>query len=223
MNSIKFTLYMSITIQVIALLLGFFAQMKKVNEENRLLHDIMTMENIVQIVEFSFYISISIFVVNFIDTDIAKFRYYDWMITTPIMLITTMLYFIHNNKCKEQQRDKDKMNIWSIVKDEKESILKIVLSNLGMLVVGYLQEIGKVSLLFSTITGFGFLDYSFYQLYQYIGDGNSKKLFWFMFLIWSFYGFAAMMKNKVKNTMYNVLDVVSKNFYGIFIAYQILM
>jgi surface polysaccharide O-acyltransferase-like enzyme len=92
-----------------------------------------------------------------------------------------------------------------------------------MLLVGYLQEIGLVSLLFSTITGFGFLDYSFYQLYQYVGDIESKQLFWFMFIIWSLYGFAAMTKNKFKNTMYNLLDVISKNFYGIFIAYKLII
>ena len=223
MNSVKFTLYLSITIQIISLVLGFYAQTKPYQKEQQLLHDIMTMENIVQIIEFTFYVSISLFVANLVNNDIAKFRYYDWVITTPIMLLTTLLYFVYNNKCKTHIREKNKMNIWSIVNNEKKSIIKMLLSNLGMLLVGYLQEIGVVSLLFSTITGFGFLDYSFYQLYQYVGDIESKQLFWFMFIIWSLYGFAAMTRNKIKNTMYNLLDIVSKNFYGIFIAYKLLI
>lgn len=223
MNSVKFTLYLSITIQIISLVLGFYAQTKPYQKEQQLLHDIMTMENIVQIIEFTFYVSISLFVANLVNNDIAKFRYYDWVITTPIMLLTTLLYFVYNNKCETTRREKNKMNIWSIVNDEKKSIIKMLLSNLGMLLVGYLQEIGVVSLLFSTITGFGFLDYSFYQLYQYVGDIESKQLFWFMFIVWSLYGFAAMTRNKIKNTMYNLLDVVSKNFYGIFIAYKLLI
>lgn len=222
MNSVKFTLYLSIIIQIIALIFGFFAQIKDVNDEDKLLHDIMTLENIVQIIEFTFYVSVSLFVTNLINTDIAKFRYYDWVITTPIMLITTLLYFVNNNKCLHEKREKNRINFWSIINDEKKSIIKIVLSNFGMLLVGFLQEYGLLSLFLSTITGFGFLDYSFYQLYQYVGDLESKQLFWFMFIIWSFYGFAAMTKNKIKNTMYNLLDIVSKNFYGIFIAYKLL-
>jgi hypothetical protein len=62
-----------------------------------------------------------------------------------------------------------------------------------MLFVGYLQEIGKLDIKYSTLFGFGFL---FYKLYQYVGDFESKVLFWIMFVLWSKYGFAAMMKNQ---------------------------
>jgi len=32
------------------------------------------------------------------------------------------------------------------------------------------------------------------------------------------YGIAALFKNVIKNTMYNILDIFSKNFYGLFIS-----
>ena len=64
MNSVKLTLYISILVQLIALILGGFAQLKPVSTKNQLLKDVMTMENIVQLVEFTFYISVSIFVSN---------------------------------------------------------------------------------------------------------------------------------------------------------------
>ena len=39
----------------------------------------------------------------------------------------------------------------------------------------------------------------------------------FLIGIWSLYGVAALLKIREKNTMYNMLDVVSKNFYGLLI------
>ena len=222
MNSVKLTLYISIFVQLIALILGGFAQLKPVSSENQLLKDVMTMENIVQLVEFTFYISVSIFVSNLINTDIAKFRYYDWVITTPIMLLTTLIFFVYNNNSENESREKKEMTLMDIVNQEKESIIKIFLSNFGMLFVGYLQEIGMLDILYSTILGFGFLDYSFFKLYTYVSNNESNMLFWTMFILWSLYGFAAMMRNTTKNTMYNLLDICAKNFYGIFIAYKIL-
>ena len=36
------------------------------------------------------------------------------------------------------------------------------------------------------------------------------------------YGIAAMMPTPYKNISYNMLDIVAKNFYGIYIYYKIL-
>ena len=43
-----------------------------------------------------------------------------------------------------------------------------------------------------------------------------------MFIVWSLYGVAATFKPNEKNVSYNVLDIISKNFYGLFIYFQIL-
>ena len=40
--------------------------------------------------------------------------------------------------------------------------------------------------------------------------------------VWGLYGVAAMTDLKTKNISYNILDIVSKNFYGLFIYYIIL-
>lgn len=223
MNTVNLTLYLSIIIQILTLSFGLYAQTKPHTEENELLHNIMVIENIVQLVEFTFYISVAFFIQNILQNDIAKYRYYDWVITTPLMLLNTMLFFIYSSKCKTKSREKYNSSLWNIFKEEYKNIIYLFLSNLGMLFVGYLQEIGSLSLLWSTILGFGFLDISFYTLYKYVFSDESKTLFWLMFIIWSLYGFAAMMKNKTKNTLYNILDVVSKNFYGLFIAYKLVI
>ena len=50
---------------------------------------------------------------------------------------------------------------------------------------------------------------------------EGTKLFTFLISCWALYGLAATRNDITKNTMYNCLDVVSKNFYGLFIFYQI--
>ena len=39
--------------------------------------------------------------------------------------------------------------------------------------------------------------------------------------IWSIYGIAALFNFKIKNAFYNILDIFSKNFYGLFLAYLV--
>jgi len=47
-------------------------------------------------------------------------------------------------------------------------------------------------------------------------------LFLFVFIVWSIYGVAAMMPTPYKNISYNILDIIAKNFYGLYIYYKIL-
>jgi bacteriorhodopsin len=39
-----------------------------------------------------------------------------------------------------------------------------------------------------------------------------------MAIVWGLYGVAAMFSPVWKNTAYNILDVLAKNFYGIFLS-----
>ena len=50
----------------------------------------------------------------------------------------------------------------------------------------------------------------------------SSNLFTFIFIIWILYGFAAMLSTIPKNISYNILDIIAKNFYGLFIVYKII-
>ena len=43
----------------------------------------------------------------------------------------------------------------------------------------------------------------------------------FLLIVWSLYGFAALLGTKNKNISYNLLDIVAKNFYGLFIYFYI--
>ena len=44
----------------------------------------------------------------------------------------------------------------------------------------------------------------------------------FLFMIWGTYGIADMIPVIEKNIFYNCLDIISKNFYGLYIFYKIL-
>ena len=221
MNLVKKTIYLSILVQIIALLFGVYAYSTDTKPENKMLDEIMLIENVVQFVEFTFYIVVAFILTNIPKKDLAQYRYFDWAITTPLMLITTLLYFVYEKE--KQEHRENKKNKWfsstlNIIKENSNNIIKMVLSNAGMLLVGYLQEIGKVSLLTSNILGFGLLIYSFYILYGYANTTTAQTLFWIMFTAWSLYGVAANYGPDIKNTAYNILDIISKNFYGIFIA-----
>mgnify|MGYP006166731037 CR=1 FL=1 len=93
-----------------------------------------------------------------------------------------------------------------------------------MLLFGYLGEIGmlnkQASIVFST--SFFIINFAFIQQ-NYVKDNpENKKLFIFLFVIWSLYGVAAAFPTLKKNIAYNSLDVVSKNFYGLYIYYKII-
>jgi len=51
---------------------------------------------------------------------------------------------------------------------------------------------------------------------------EGKKLYKFLFIVWGLYGIAAMFPNIEKNISYNILDIIAKNFYGLYIYNKIL-
>ena len=52
-------------------------------------------------------------------------------------------------------------------------------------------------------------------------DKYKNRLFnWFVFF-WGLYGVCAVMSYTYKNTGYNILDIFSKNFFGLFLAYTV--
>ena len=101
-------------------------------------------------------------------------------------------------------------------------IFQVVVLNFLMLLFGYLGETGVLSIHTSVILGFIPFGYYFYLLHKYFARGNTKQartLYWYFAVVWSVYGLAAFMPYQVKNTMYNILDLFAKNFFGIFLAY----
>ena len=145
-------------------------------------------------------------------------RYIDWVITTPLMLFTTVLYMEYNNT-----KDKgEPIDVRSFLRINKNKLYKIFVNNLFMLLCGYLVEKKIISMYLGISLGFFFFYQTFMQIHTLVGTNNKNIiLFRFLVIVWGMYGFAAIMSDSNKNISYNLLDIVAKNFYGIYIYYLV--
>jgi len=213
-NLLVNSLYFSLFIQVISIAIGFFGLTLIVNPVDQILITTVGLETIVSSIQFSFYLW---YTYHFKEVVEATFyRYHDWFITTPIMLLTTMLYFDYNNNPDE------KKTLESFWDKHRKDILIVFAFNAMMLFFGYLYEINILDLFTSNIMGFAGLIGSFYIMYNSFVSKNLSSnlpLFIVMSIIWGSYGVAATLSPAWKNLSYNLIDTISKNFYGIFLTY----
>ena len=131
-------------------------------------------------------------------------RYIDWSITTPIMLLVLILAFSYNNK--------KNVILWQF--------LIILVLNYGMLGAGYLGENKQINKVAATLIGFIFFFALYYYIYvTYIQDFklfDNQIIYWSFFIFWALYGVVYWFNEKNKNIFYNILDLFSKCFVGIF-------
>ena len=144
-----------------------------------------------------------------LQNEINDNRYVDWMITTPIMLLVLMLAFRYNSG-----------NIKNYGIKFMDFCL-VLLLNYGMLGSGYLGEKGVIEKLQANILGFAFFVGLYGFLYQKFLKNDKKNttnqlLYMSFFILWALYGVFYLMKENVKNAGYNVLDLFSKCFVGIY-------
>lgn len=143
-----------------------------------------------------------------LQNEINDNRYVDWMITTPIMLLVLMLAFKYNSGIKNY-------GIKFI------DFCLVLLLNYGMLGSGYLGEKGVIEKPQANMIGFVFFAGLYGFLYQKFLKKDKKntmnKLLYICFLIlWALYGVFYLMNENTKNAGYNVLDLFSKCFVGIY-------
>ena len=230
MGLVKNSLFFSLYAQVITTFLGFIGLIYKLRPEDMVLREILTLETVVQVIEFTFYFWFTyMFSKNVDKIDITRYRYYDWVFTTPIMLFNTIIYFEYNNIKNNNKlstnngSNNSRLSLKTFYNNNRTNVIHIVIYNFLMLLVGYLQELGIINIMASTIIGFYFLYLVFNRIYYEYAIKSSENIpiFWLMAIIWSLYGVAAMFNSKYKNFGYNILDIFSKNFYGLYIAYRI--
>ena len=206
----------SLGIQFIVGIIDYLAINLKTDSKDELLKDLLKVELSVQSVEFMFYVWLILYSSKF-TKNITPFRYLDWAITTPLMLITLSAFLKHDGTTTSR--------LSNFLSDNKNSVIKIVLLNSAMLLCGLMGELGYLSVY--TATALGFIP--FILNFKYIKDtfltSNKDKFknavfYWFVFF-WSLYGVLATMNYTVKNTGYNILDIFAKNFFGVFLAYVV--
>ena len=213
------TLIISIVVQIITGLIEIGAFFVKVPSVYSLIKQLLMIELIVQFFEGTFYLWLTY---NFTKVlNVTPKRYLDWVITTPTMLITLMIYLIYLNKKEENKTNE--LELFTILKENSNIIIPVLLLNWLMLFFGYLGEIRAIPVLLGVFLGFiPFLIY-FYMIYvNYVTQNTSGYLlFWYFFFFWSLYGFVAVLPYYLKNALYNILDLFAKNFFGIFLSYII--
>lgn len=208
----------SFIIQVITTILDTYALYIPIPPSLYDIKGLLWIEYIVNFIEGIFYIWM---IYNFSAVkNITKFRYYDWIITTPTMLFTYSMYLLIIRKIEEKQ----KHTLLESVYNEKYTLIIIILLNWLMLYFGYIGELGKMSVNLSTFLGFIPFTMMFYIIYEKYAKYTSLGINTFIYFVsvWSLYGVAALMSYEVKNIMYNILDLFAKNFFALFLAYVLI-
>lgn len=216
---VKKTIHFSLLIQILTTIISIDGFSMKLQPNDEILKDILWIETVVQFVEGFFYVWI-IFALKDLNKMTPR-RYIDWSITTPIMLLSTIIYFRYNEL--KENGTLQPFTAWEFYETNKENIQKIFIYNGFMLLFGFLSEINVIDKRIGIPLGFYFFYKSFSLIYnEYaIKTELGKQLFNVLLSIWSLYGFAAVLPVKQKNISYNILDVFSKNFYGLYIYYRI--
>ena len=167
---------------------------------------ILNLETVISIVAGYFY---TVFMKKIENKDIDYkeinlTRYVDWAITTPVMLLALCLVFVYNNKTKLTAG----------------FYLIVLILNYIMLGFGYMGENKIISKKMGWIIGsiafivlYGLLYFTFIHS-QNIFD--NKIIFWAFLIFWSGYGLSYNLDEETKNISYNILDLFSKCFVGIF-------
>ena len=220
MGILKITAYSSLAAQIFTGLVDFYVLTMPVAMEFLLLKQLLALEFLVQFIEAIFYVWLAIYITTAVK--ITQKRYYDWSITTPVMLITLSSYLIYL-RITETQGSGAIPSFLDVIENNYVNFIKIIILNALMLLFGYLGEINVINTVPSVIAGFIPFFAMFYLIYdkyaQYTKSG--LYLFYYFVVVWALYGVAALMSYKWKNTCYNILDLFSKNFFGLFLAYLI--
>lgn len=220
MSLLNSSLLFSIVVQLITGIIEVLALFVKTPPGMTLIKQLLGLEVAVQAVEGSFYAWLY-YNINTVKNITPK-RYADWAITTPTMLITLVAYIIYLNAPASES-----LSLIQILREYAVPIVQILGLNWLMLLLGYLGEVGIIPLVAGVALGFlPFIAY-FYIIYerfllgQTTGSDISMQIYAYFLVAWSLYGIVAVLPYTLKNTIYNVLDLFSKNFFGVFLSYLI--
>ena len=206
--------YFSLIVQFIVGLVNIYGLNIDVPSDKMIFKDILKLEFGVQIIEFIFY---SWMIINFeLIKNITPYRYLDWLITTPTMLITLIAYL----------SNKDNSNLKEYVSKNKVFIFKMVTLNIAMMLFGLAGELNYIDFNTAIIIGFIPFIYYFKMIYdKYLinnTENNKIRIYLFFFIIWTIYGIVAFLPYEQKNISYNILDLFSKNLFSVYLVLVIL-
>ena len=218
MSLVYKTTFLSLCVQIIIGIFDVIALTYSVPEDHRILKSVLLIETIVQVVELCFYIY---FVLRFSLGHMATSRYFDWFLTTPLMLFTTIVFLEY--QARREADIPSNFTLASFIKDNRANIGIILSFNFAMLLVGYLAETNVIPRHVAALLGFAFLVVSFTTIFNNFARRSvlGRKLFIFLAIVWGLYGVAFLLPTVEKNIAYNCLDIVAKNFFGLYLFFKI--
>ena len=171
---------------------------------------VMNLETAISVVASYFY---GLFIKEFDDAEsknepinwekMTLYRYIDWSITTPIMLLVLCMFLANNTN--------------SVVK--LSTYIYILVLNYIMLLFGYLGEAGNIDRQMGLVGGFAAFGLLYGIIYtQFIRSKNvfaNNVLFYFYLVVWSLYGVMYHFSVGYKIILTNILDLISKCFVGL--------
>jgi bacteriorhodopsin len=168
---------------------------------------IMNLETAVSVVAGYFYLRFARMAQEkgFRASDVMPYRYLDWSITTPLLLLAMMLYFSRSSHGVRWQTFG----------------LALVL-DLAMLGTGYLGESGRADRTASGMVSFAFFAGLVALVWSAFGAeiarSASKKVVFVAFaVIWASYGIVYYVRDeRTRALSYNTLDVVAKAMLGMY-------
>jgi hypothetical protein len=207
------TIYASLIIQIVTGTLDLYVVFTAPESSDPFLKKLLWVELIVQAIEGTFYVWLATSAHSI--SNITPNRYFDWAFSTPTMLFTFISYLIHLQS--------PQTSLYQVFQNNASVILSSIGLNAAMLIFGYLGEI-KI-LTEPTAVFLGFIPFIIYfsMIYYYyvLYSEKSTIIFWLFSGIWLLYGVAALAPYYIKNISYNILDLFSKNFFGLFLAYLV--
>ena len=230
---LRSSLLFSIVVQVVTGVIELLAFFVKTTPGMALIRQLLGLELAVQAVEGAFYAWLY-FNIDRV-RNITPKRYADWAITTPTMLVTLVAYIIYLNT--DKGNGKVSLSLIQILRENAVPIAQILGLNWLMLLFGYLGEVGVIPLVTGVALGFApFIAYFYIMYERFVAndannvndinnnvnrDNASLKIYAYFLVFWSLYGIVAVLPYALKNTIYNVLDLFAKNFFGLFLSYLI--
>lgn len=217
---VKCTTKASLVVQFatgLALLAAFFIPTSDTSSSVDEIYTIIVLETASQLVELAYYF---VAVICYQGRITTWTRYIDWYISTPAMLVSTALFFTHRTNTFPGT------DILSVLTFCLNPYVAITLSlNWLMLSFGLAIEVDAIPRTIGLASGGLALTGSFSYLSRYVDDSDvmSVILLFSMFGVWFLYGIAAALPYVPRNVSYNVLDIVSKNFYGVFLTVYLLV
>ena len=220
MDFIKITVYFSLLVQIVTGVFDYYVIQLNIPSKLLILQEVLIMELIVQIIEGIFYVWLALNITSV--TNITPHRYYDWYLTTPTMLVSLCIYLVYLNN--EERNIETTDSFFTIIYNNMNVLLSILFLNFLMLTSGYLTEIKKISQLSGVLIGFIPFFICFYLIYYYFARFSlfGTEIFFYFLIVWSMYGVAALMSYRIKNIMYNILDLFAKNFFGLYLGFVVI-